>query len=124
MSERTRGFEILSSLRCFGISEKEDRTQFPLPAPISSVSRIISEVKAVTGSKILGPKRDKDWREQKVDNHYTECYPRIVKSFYAFIHIPPLRTRLKKGWKAWNVQASLTFFAIIVLRGLPTHLAQ
>jgi hypothetical protein len=34
MSERTRGFEILSSLCCFGISEKEDRTKFPLPALI------------------------------------------------------------------------------------------
>src|SRR5918999_4893929 len=32
MSERTRGFEILSSLRCFGVSEREDRTKFPLPA--------------------------------------------------------------------------------------------
>ena len=32
MSERTRGFEILSSLRCFGLPEKEDRAKFPLPA--------------------------------------------------------------------------------------------
>ena len=32
MSERTRGFEILSSLRRFGLPEKEDRTKFPLPA--------------------------------------------------------------------------------------------
>src|SRR5215210_7367663 len=42
MSERTRGFEILSSLRCFGLPEKEDRTKFPLPAPFLFVISTVS----------------------------------------------------------------------------------
>jgi hypothetical protein len=32
MSERTRGFEMLSSLCCFGASEREGNAKFPLPA--------------------------------------------------------------------------------------------